>query len=276
MIYRRLCCYSRLIILLRLGCVILNILFIGDVVGQKSCANLRDKLPKLKKEYNAKLVVVNAENSADGNGITPVTAKYVLDSGVDVITTGNHCFRRKEMDAFYEESDIVLRPANYPDEVVGKGYTVLDFGSYSVAVINLLGTVYMQNLENPFNCIDKILKDIKAKTIIVDFHAEATSEKRAMGHYLTGRVSAVLGTHTHVQTADEEILGGHTGYITDVGMTGVIDSVLGIKKEIIINNMITGYPQRYEYAEGDQFICGVVLEINEKSGICSSIKRIKC
>ncbi len=255
---------------------LLNILFIGDVVGQKSCANLRDKLPKLKKEYNAKIVIVNGENSADGNGITPVTAKYILDSGVDVVTTGNHCFRRKEMDAFYEESDIVLRPANYPDTVVGKGYTVLDFGSYSVAVINLLGTVYMQNLENPFFCIDRILEEIKAKTIIVDFHAEATSEKRAIGHYLTGRVSAVLGTHTHVQTADEEILGNHTGYITDVGMTGVIDSVLGIKKEIIINNMITGYPQRYEYAQGEQFICGVVLEIDEKSGICSSIKRIKC
>ncbi len=254
----------------------MNILFIGDVVGQKSCSNLRDKLPKLKKEYNAKIVIVNGENSADGNGITPVTARYLLDSGVDVITTGNHCFRRKEMDAFYEESDIVLRPANYPDTVVGKGYTVLDFGSYSVAVINLLGTVYMQNLENPFFCIDRILDEIKAKTIIVDFHAEATSEKRAMGHYLAGRVSAVLGTHTHVQTADEEILGNHTGYITDVGMTGVIDSVLGIKKEIIINNMITGYPQRYEYAQGEQFVCGVVLEIDEKSGICSSIKRIKC
>lgn len=254
----------------------MNILFIGDVVGQKSCANLRDKLPKLKKDYNAKIVIVNGENSADGNGITPVTAKYILDSGVDVITTGNHCFRRKEMDAFYEESDIVLRPANYPDSVVGKGYTVLDFGSYSVAVINLLGTVYMQNLENPFYCIDGILEEIKAKTIIVDFHAEATSEKRAMGHYLTGRVSAVLGTHTHVQTADEEILANHTGYITDVGMTGVIDSVLGIRKEIIINNMITGYPQRYEYAQGEQFICGVALEVDEKSGICSSIKRIKC
>ncbi len=254
----------------------MNILFIGDVVGQKSCANLRDKLPKLKKEYNAKIVIVNGENSADGNGITPITARYILDSGVDVVTTGNHCFRRKEMDAFYEESDIVLRPANYPDTVVGKGYTVLDFGSYSVAVINLLGTVYMQNLENPFFCIDRILDEIKTKTIIVDFHAEATSEKRAMGHYLTGRVSAVLGTHTHVQTADEEVLGGHTGYITDVGMTGVTDSVLGIKKEIIINNMITGYPQRYEYAQGEQFICGVVLEVDEKSGICSSIKRIKC
>lgn len=254
----------------------MNILFIGDVVGQKSCSNLRDKLPMLKKEYNAKLVIVNGENSADGNGITPVTARYILDSGVDVITTGNHCFRRKEMDDFFEESDIVLRPANFPEEVVGKGYTILDFGSYSVAVINLLGTVYMQNLENPFVLIDRILSGIKANIKIVDFHAEATSEKRAMGHYLAGRVSAVLGTHTHVQTADEEILSGYTGYITDVGMTGVIDSVLGIKKEIIINNMITGYPQRYEYAQGEQFICGVVLEIDEKSGVCKSIKRIKC
>lgn len=253
----------------------MNILFIGDVVGQKSCANLRDKLPQLKREYDAKIVIVNGENSADGNGITPTTARYILDSGADVVTTGNHCFRRREMDAFYEQSDIVIRPANFPDEVVGKGYTELDFGSYSVAVINLLGTVYMQNLENPFRCIDRILEKITSKVIIVDFHAEATSEKRAMGHYLTGRVSAVLGTHTHVQTADEEILGGNTGYITDVGMTGVIDSVLGVKKEIIINSMLTNYPQRYEYAEGTHYICGAVVSVNEKSGICTSISRIR-
>ena len=254
----------------------MNILFIGDVVGQKSCANLRDNLPMLKREYDAKIVIVNGENSADGNGITPVTARFLLDSGVDVVTTGNHCFKRREMDAFYEESDIVLRPANFPDEVVGKGFTELDFGSYSVAVVNLLGTVFMQNLENPFRCIDRILGQIHSKTIIVDFHAEATSEKKAMGYYLAGRVSAVLGTHTHIQTADEEVIDGKTGYITDVGMTGVLDSVLGIKKEIIINNMITGYPQRYEYAEGQPYICGVVISVDEKTGICNSIKRIKC
>lgn len=208
---------------------------------------------------------MNGENSADGNGITPVTAKYLLESGADVITTGNHCFRRKEMDAFYETSDFVIRPANFPDDVVGKGYTILDHGRYSVCVINLMGVVFMQNLENPFHCIDRILSEVKSKVIIVDFHAEATSEKRALGHYLTGRVSAVLGTHTHVQTADEEILGGHTGYITDVGMTGVTDSVLGIRKEIIISNMMTGYPQRYEYADGDYFICGVVVSVDEKA-----------
>ena len=254
----------------------INILFIGDVVGQKSCAVLREKLPAMKNEYNAKIVIVNGENSADGNGITPVTARYLLDSGADAITTGNHCFRRKEMDAFYEQSDTVIRPVNYPDSVPGKGYTVLDFGSYSVAVINLLGTVFMQNLENPFHCIDRILEKINSKVIIVDFHAEATSEKKAMGHYLAGRVSAVLGTHTHVQTADEEILKGCTGYITDVGMTGVMDSVLGIKKEIIINNMITGYPQRYEYAEGRCEVCGAVIEVDEKTGICTSVKRIRC
>ena len=253
----------------------MNILFVGDVVGQKSCANLREKLPFLKREYNIDTVIANGENSADGNGITPVTAKYLLDSGIDCVTTGNHCFRRKEMDAFYETSDIVIRPANFPDEVVGKGYTVLDRGRYSICVINLMGVVFMQNLENPFHCINRILNEVKSKVIIVDFHAEATSEKRALGHYLTGRVSAVLGTHTHVQTADEEILDGRTGYITDVGMTGVIDSVLGIKKEIIINNMITGYPQRYEYAEGRYYICGAVISVDEKTGICTSIKRIR-
>lgn len=253
----------------------MNILFIGDVVGQKACANLREKLPFLKKEYNVDTVIVNGENSADGNGITPVSAKFLIDSGADVITTGNHCFRRKEMNDFYETSDIVIRPANYPDEVVGKGYTVLDHGKYSVCVINLLGVVFMQNLENPFRCIDRILSTVDSKVIIVDFHAEATSEKKAMGYYLAGKVSAVLGTHTHIQTADEEIIDGHTGYITDVGMTGVTDSVLGVKKEIIINNMITGYPQRYEYAEGDFHICGAVISVDEKTGICTSIERIR-
>lgn len=252
----------------------MKVLFLGDVVGQKACAYLREKLPQLKREYDVRMVIVNGENSADGNGITPTTAKYLLDSGADVITTGNHCFRRKEMDATYDENPLVIRPANFCDDVVGRGFTVVDFGSFTVAVVNLMGVVYMQNLENPFHCIDKVLEKIETKNIIVDFHAEATSEKKAMGYYLAGRVSAVLGTHTHVQTADEEILSEHTGYITDAGMTGVTNSVLGIKKEIIIQNMLTNYPQRYEYADGVPTINGVVMEINEKTGKCCSIKRI--
>ncbi|MCH5323671.1 MAG: YmdB family metallophosphoesterase [Eubacterium sp.] len=254
----------------------MNILFIGDVVGSSACENLRKKLPELKMAYSVDTVIVNGENSADGNGITPYSAKYLLDSGADVITTGNHCFKRKEMDSYYETSDIVLRPVNYSDDVVGRGFTVLDRGAYSLAVINLMGSVFMNCPENPFVCIDRVLEQINTKNIIVDFHAEATSEKMAMGHYLAGRVSAVIGTHTHVQTADEEILGGHTGYISDAGMTGVTDSVLGIKKEIIINNMLTGYPARHEYAEGVQVICGAVISVDEKTGICHSIQRIKC
>ena len=253
----------------------MNILFIGDVVGQKSCANLREKLPLLKKEYNIDTVIVNGENSADGNGITPVTAKYLLDSGADVITTGNHCFRRKEMDAFYETSDFVIRPANFPNDVVGKGYTILDHGRYSVCVINLMGVVFMQNLENPFHCIDRILSEVKSKVIIVDFHAEATSEKRALGHYLTGRVSAVLGTHTHVQTADEEILGGHTGYITDVGMTGTIHSVLGVKTEIIIDKLKTQLPARFDLASGECKMECIIFDIDDKSGKCIDTETLR-
>lgn len=254
----------------------MNIIFIGDVVGSKACENLRGKLPELKKTYSADTVIINGENSADGNGITPHSAKYLLDSGADVITTGNHCFKRREMNDYYENSETVIRPANYGDSVVGRCFTVLDRGAYSLAVINLLGSVFMQSSRNPFLCIDRILERINTKNIIVDFHAEATSEKRAMGYYLAGRVSAVIGTHTHVQTADEEILDGHTGYITDVGMTGVLDSVLGIKKEIIIEKMLTGYPEKHLYAEGSQTICAAVISVDEKTGICNSIKRIKC
>ncbi len=254
----------------------MNVLFIGDVVGSAACENLRAKLPWLKKEYAADTVIVNGENSADGNGITPYSAGYLLDSGADIITTGNHCFKRREMDSFYEKSDIVLRPINYSEDVVGHGYTVLDRGAFSLAVINLMGSVYMNCPQNPFVCIDEVLKKITTKNIIVDFHAEATSEKRAMGHYLAGRVSAVIGTHTHVQTADEEILCEHTGYLTDAGMTGVLNSVLGIDKDIIIGKMLTGYPIKHEYAEGTQYICGAVISINEKNGICNSVKRFKC
>ncbi len=254
----------------------MNVLFIGDAVGSAACENIRNKLPTLKKTYNADTVIINGENSADGNGITPHSAKFLLNSGADVITTGNHCFKRREMNEYYETSLTVLRPINYGDDVVGKGVAVLDRGSYSLAVISLMGSAFMSSPANPFHCIDHVLSDISVKNIIVDFHAEATAEKRAMAHYLAGRVSAVIGTHTHVQTADEEILAGHTGYITDAGMSGVIDSVLGIKKEIIIRKMMTGFPERHEYAEGEQTICGVVVSINEKNGVCDFIQRIKC
>ncbi len=251
----------------------LNVLFIGDVVGQKSANYLAGILPKLKKQYSARAAVVNGENSADGNGITPFSADLLFSGGADVITTGNHCFRRREMNELYEESSTILRPANL-GETYGKGITVLDMGKTQLAVVNLIGMAYMEPCDNPFLCADQLLKTIETPNIIVDFHAEATSEKKAMGFYLEGRVSAVIGTHTHVQTADEEILGGHTGYITDAGMTGVKRSVLGIDKDVIIARLTTYYPQKHIYPSGEIMINGVALSLDEKSGKCISIERI--
>ncbi|MDE6580805.1 MAG: TIGR00282 family metallophosphoesterase [Ruminiclostridium sp.] len=252
----------------------MNILFVGDIVGQNACRDFTAILPGLKQKYGIDVTIVNGENSADGNGITPYSADLMLSGGADAVTTGNHCFRRAEMNSLYEESSVIIRPANYGDECPGKGYTILDFGSYSLAVVNLIGTTFMQAVDNPFHCIDKILKEIDTKNILVDFHSETTSEKKALGYYLAGRVSAVVGTHTHVQTADECILENHTGYITDVGMTGVHESVLGIDKDIIIARLTTYYPQRHIYAKGRTTVNAVALEIDQRSGVCRSIKRI--
>ena len=250
----------------------MNILFVGDVVGQKSADHLRLSLPSLKHTYSVDMTIVNGENSADGNGITPRSAGILLEAA-DVITTGNHCFRRREMDELYEESSVIIRPANFGN-TVGKGYTVFDMGRTRVAVVNLIGMAFMESCDNPFHCADEILDRIDTPNIIVDFHAEATSEKKAMGYYLEGRVSAVIGTHTHVQTADEQILGNCTGYITDVGFTGARDSILGVDKNVIISKLTSYYPQKHTYPEGEIMINAVVISIDEKSGRCTGIKRI--
>ena len=250
----------------------MNILFVGDVVGHKSAEFLIAALPQIKRDNSIEMTIVNGENSADGNGITPYSAGILLE-GADVITTGNHCFRRKEMNDLYETSSVIVRPANL-GENVGRGYTILDMGKTRVAVVNLIGMAFMESCDNPFHCADRLLPEIDTPNIIVDFHAEATSEKKAMGFYLAGRVTAVIGTHTHVQTADEQILGGHTGYITDVGYTGVRDSVLGVDKDAIIARLTTYYPQKHTYPEGDIMINAAVISIDEKSGKCTGIKRI--
>lgn len=252
----------------------MKILFIGDIVGKRGCEALQQGLMRLKREYGADIIVANGENSAEGNGITPHSAQMIFDAGADVITTGNHCFRQKAMEDEFERCERIIRPANYGEDVIGRGMCELDCGAFGIAVINLLGTTFMQPLENPFKCADELLKKTSAKIKLVDFHAEATSEKRAMGFYLAGRATAVLGTHTHVQTADEQVIDG-TGYITDVGMTGPKDSVLGVQKEIIIERFLTYYPKRHVFAEGDCEICGVCLTVNEKSGECEGIERIK-
>ncbi|MBE6901988.1 MAG: TIGR00282 family metallophosphoesterase [Ruminococcaceae bacterium] len=252
----------------------MKILFIGDVVGKRGCEALQKELTSLKRDSGADVVIVNGENSAEGNGITAHSAGMIFDAGADVITTGNHCFRQKGIEEELERNDRIIRPANYDEDVFGRGVCTLDCGAYSIAVINLLGTTYMQPLENPFKCADRLLEKLDSRIVIVDFHAEATSEKRAMGYYLSGRTSAVLGTHTHVTTADEQIIDG-TGYITDVGMTGPKESVLGVDKDIIIERFLTYYPKRHIFAGGDIEINGVCLDIDVKSGKCTKIERVR-
>lgn len=254
----------------------MKILAIGDVVGTIGCKFLREKLPPLKRAEGIDLVIANGENSADGNGITPVSAKFLFTSGVDIITGGNHSFRRKECFDFYDESPFLLRPANFPEDTTpGKGYTIYDFGRYQVGVINLMGCMYLESLEDPFAVADRLIKKLQTKITIVDFHAEATAEKLALAYYLDGKVSAVFGTHTHVQTADEMILPKGTGYITDVGMTGPALSVLGVKPELAIKKFREKLPVRFETAEGKCKMNCILYEINEKTGRSISLKRME-
>ena len=251
-----------------------KLLFIGDVVGRAGCEFLADKLSGIKHENNIDITIVNGENSAQGNGITRGSADALLNAGADIITTGNHAFRRKEAMEIFDE-EYIVRPANFPEGgCVGRGVRILDMGAYSIAVINLMGTVYMDPLDNPFTKIDELLEGIGTPNIFLDFHAEATSEKKAMGHYLTGRVSAVFGTHTHVQTADESILGGHTAYITDVGMVGPELSCLGVDTESAVNRLRFRMPVKFQEATGDCFLCGTIVEFNEKDGKSHKINRI--
>lgn len=252
----------------------MNLLFIGDVFGVSGCDFLEEQLFDLKRKYNIDVTVVNGENSAPGNGITPASFDRLMRMGVDVVTTGNHCFKRREMTELYDQNEFLLRPANYPEGAVGRGITYIDMCPVKIAVVNLMGTVYLENLDNPFRKMDEILQEIDTPNIFVDFHAEATSEKKAMGFYLQNKVTAVIGTHTHVQTADECILGGHTAYITDAGMTGPEDSVLGVKSELIIQKLKYLAPVKFEESERPAFLNGVVVTFDEKSGKATNIQRI--
>ncbi len=252
----------------------MRILFVGDVVAQCGCEFLGEKLHHLKSFYNIDITVVNGENSATGNGITRHSCEYLTQIGADVITTGNHAFKRRESLDIYEEVPHLLRPVNYPNDVIGRGVYTLDMGRCTVAVVNLMGVVYMEPLGNPYQTMDVLLKDIPTPNIIVDFHAEASAEKKAMGYYLDGRVTAVLGTHTHVQTADEQILPGGTAFITDVGYTGPEESVLGVAKELAIERQRLNIPVRFAEAQTPCFVNAVVVDFDEKSGKARSIERI--
>lgn len=254
----------------------MKVLMIGDVVSQTGCEFLRRRLPSLKKERNIDVVVANGENSAIGNGILPKSADFLFQSGVDVITTGNHVFKRREIYSRLEEDDALLRPINFPADCPGKGYYLYDGGAFTLLVINLMGVSFLEPLECPFDAVDRILSEQNAKYVLVDFHAEATGEKKAMGYYLDGRVSAVVGTHTHVQTSDEHILPGGTGYITDVGMTGPSESALGIKPECIIHRLRTKLPTRFEVdEEADCEMDCVLLSLDEKTGLCREVERLR-
>lgn len=254
----------------------MNILCIGDVVGTVGCHHLQAVLPRIKRELAVDVCIVNGENSADGNGITPVSAANIFSAGADVITGGNHTFRRHEFYSVLEENEYLLRPANLPAGTPGRGMTVVDRGRYQVAVMNLQGTVYMESLASPFETLDTLLKEAgNPKFCIVDFHAEATAEKRCLAAHADGRVSAVFGTHTHVATADEQILPGGTGFITDVGMTGPIQSCLGVKVELALEKMVTKLPVRFATAEGPCAMDGVLFTLDNATGKCTAVQRIR-
>jgi metallophosphoesterase (TIGR00282 family) len=254
----------------------MNILVLGDVVGEIGCEFLRKKLPALKKLKGIDFCIANGENSSTGNGITPYSADYLFSSGVDFITTGNHVFRRKEVYDFLDENEFIIRPQNFHSSCPGTGYRIVDLGFNSIGILNLSGSMFLDKCACPFEEADKAIEEMKKQTniIIVDFHAEATSEKKALGFYLDGRVSAFCGTHTHVQTSDAAILNGGTGYITDLGMCGVIDSVLGVDKNIVIEKFKHGMPVRFDGATGDSMINGCIFTIDNKTGKCTSVETI--
>ena len=254
----------------------MNILCIGDVVGGIGCRQLQQVLPRVKRELAVDVCIVNGENSADGNGITPVSAGHLFDAGADVITGGNHTFRRHEFYDLLEENECLLRPANLPAGTPGRGMTVVDRGRYQVTVINLQGTVYMEALASPFDTLDALLAEAgNPKFCVVDFHAEATAEKRALAAYVDGRISALFGTHTHVATADEQILPGGTGFITDVGMTGPVQSCLGVRTELAVQKMRTKLPVRFATAEGACAMDGVLFILDDKTGHTVAVRRIR-
>lgn len=253
----------------------MNILAIGDVVSAAGCEFLRSKLPAYKKLKAVDLCIANGENSAVGNGITPTSAQYLFDSGVDVITTGNHVFRRREVYDMLDESDRIIRPANFHKSSPGKGFTTVDMGFAKVGIVNLSGMVCMDRCDNPFAVVEEVLPQIADCRIkIVDFHSEASAEKRAMGFWLDGRVSAVFGTHTHVMTADAQILPKGTAYISDLGMTGPKQSVLGVKPEISIEWLRTGMPARFDTAEGECIMNGCIFEFDNKTGKALSVEPV--
>ena len=253
-----------------------KILFFGDIIGRPGRRAVKDFLINFKKDENIDFVIANGENLASGKGMTYNKYQEMIESGIDFFTSGNHIWNNDDIVPHLDDPKVkIIRPANYPENTPGKGYRILDANGVKLLILNLQGRVFMNDdIEDPFVIGKNISDDNKDAIIIIDFHAEATSEKIALGYYLDGRVSAVLGTHTHVQTADEQILEGGTAYITDIGMNGPKDSVLGVKKEIIIEKFLTQSPLSHKVATGDSIINAVVVTIDIDTKKASDIKRI--
>lgn len=254
----------------------LRVLFLGDVVGEPGLRALETGVAPAAARSGASLVVANGENVAGGLGLTAPLVRRMLAAGVHVVTTGNHVWDRSEFVRAVEGFPQVVRPANYPPGVPGRGWCCVEADGVSVAVVNLSGRIFMEPLDCPFRTADTVVEEIgaRAQVVLVDFHAEATSEKRALGWHLDGRVSAVIGTHTHVPTADAQILPRGTGYITDVGMTGVVDSVIGLPVVSAVKRFQTRLPQGRGLASGEMRLCGAVVDVDVETGRCRSIERV--
>jgi len=260
----------------------MRILFIGDIFGRPGRTIVKDRLPGIVRDQAIDLIIANGENSAAGFGITPALAEELFELNIDVITTGNHVWDKREIVDYFQMIEgnghgparRVLRPANYPADMPGWGLYEGFKGKVAYAVINLQGRVFMASNDDPFRVADQLLKKVEAKVIVVDFHAEATSEKISLGWYLDGRVTAVVGTHTHVPTADERVLPNGTAYVTDVGMTGPYDGVIGVKKELVVGKFLNGMPVRFEPATGDVRLCAVVIACDETTGKAREIERL--
>jgi len=248
------------------------ILAIGDIIGRPGRKAVCEFLPGLRQQYGLDMVIANAENTAGGFGLTSTTAKELFSAGVDVLTSGNHIWAQKEILPYLDSKMPILRPLNYPPKVPGRGYLI--FGQ--TMVVNLIGRTFMNNFDCPFRTMDKLLSELKNKPpiIVVDFHAEATSEKVALGRYLDGRVSAVLGTHTHVGTIDTQVLPQGTAYVTDIGMTGPVDSIIGDDAEAVIQRFLTNLPHHLSVGKGNATLNAVMVEVAEDSGRAQNIERI--
>lgn len=248
------------------------VLMIGDIIGKPGRQAVQKLLPDLRQQYGLDLVIANAENSAGGLGVTPDTATELLEAGVDVLTSGNHVWAQKEIIPYLDSEMPILRPLNYPPGVPGRGYIIKE----KAVIVNLIGRTFMSNFDCPFRAMDKLLAELQPSppVIIVDFHAEATSEKMAMGRYLDGRVSAVLGTHTHVGTIDAQLLPQGTAYVTDIGMTGPTDSIIGDETDAVLQRFLTIIPNRLSVGKGKVMFNAVLVRVDDESGKATSIERV--